>query len=83
MTNENNAVQPSFEDALNRLDMIVRQLERGEAPLAQSLELFEEGASLIKNCTRMLDEAEQKVIKLRKGPDGSPEELPFDSLDAE
>ena len=83
MTNENNAVQPSFEDALNRLDMIVRQLERGEAPLAQSLELFEEGASLIKSCTGMLDEAEQKVIKLRKGPDGSPEELPFDGADAE
>lgn len=83
MTNENNSVQPSFEESLNRLDMIVRQLEKGEAPLAQSLELFEEGTSLIKNCTRMLDEAEQKVVKLRKSPDGSPEELPFGGPDAE
>lgn len=73
---ENNA---TFEQSLARLGEIVGQLEKGEAPLAESLALFEEGTALITACTKLLDEAEQKVVKLRKGADGSPEELPFDS----
>ena len=68
----------SFENALKRIDEIVRHLERGDAPLEQSLALFEEGTALIRNCGKMLDEAEQKVVKLRKGEDGAPVELPFD-----
>ena len=51
---------------------------QGDAPLADSLKLFEEGATLITACTKQLDVAEQKVGKLRKGPDGEPEELPFE-----
>ena len=66
----------TFEESLSRLGEIVRTLERGDAPLADSLKLFEEGATLITACTKQLDEAEQKVVKLRKGPDGEPEELP-------
>lgn len=68
----------SFEQALKRIDEIVKQLERGDAPLEQSLTLFEEGTALIKSCGKLLDEAEQKVVKLRKGEDGAPIELPFD-----
>lgn len=68
----------SFEQALGRIDEIVKLLERGDAPLEQSLNLFEEGTRLIKNCGKLLDEAEQKVVRLRKGADGQPEELPFD-----
>lgn len=68
----------TFEDSLSRLGEIVRSLERGDAPLADSLKLFEEGAGLIAACTKELDDAEQKVVKLRKGPDGEPEELPFE-----
>lgn len=68
----------TFEDSLSLLGEIVRTLERGDAPLADSLKLFEEGATLITACTKQLDEAEQKVVKLRKGPDGEPEELPFE-----
>ena len=68
----------TFEDSLSRLGEIVRTLERGDAPLADALGLFEEGAALITACTKELDEAEQKVVKLRKGPDGEPEELPFE-----
>ena len=70
--------KPSFEEKLKRLGDIVRALEGGDAPLADSLKLFEEGATLITACTKQLDEAEQKVVKLRKGPDGEPEELPFE-----
>ncbi len=68
----------SFEQSLARLEEIVKLLEKGDAPLAESLGLFEEGTGLIRSCGKMLDEAEQKVVQLRKGPDGEPEELPFE-----
>ena len=67
----------SFEDSVKRLDEIVKLLERGDAPLSESLKLFEEGPSLKSNCDTLLNESEQKVVKLRKGQDGEPEELPF------
>ena len=64
--------EPRFEEALGRLEEIVRHLERGDLPLDDSLALYEEGTSLIKTCSKMLDEAEQKVVKLAKGADGAP-----------
>jgi exodeoxyribonuclease VII small subunit len=70
--------EKTFEQSLGRLEEIVRLLEKGDAPLAESLGLFEEGAGLIRTCGAMLDQAEQKVVQLRKGPDGAPEELPFE-----
>ena len=69
---------PSFEQQLTRLGDIVRQLERGDAPLAESLGLFEEGAALVASCTKKLDEAEQRIVKLRAGADGEPVEEPFE-----
>lgn len=68
----------SFEQSMARLDEIVRHLEKGDMPLNDSLALFEEGTALIRSCEKQLDEAEQKVVKLRKGPDKEPEELPFE-----
>ena len=68
----------SFEQSLARLDEIVRHLEKGDLPLSDSLKLFEEGTGLLSTCNRMLDEAVQKVVKLRKGADRSPEEMPFE-----
>ena len=72
------AEQKSFEQSLGRLDEIVRHLEKGDLPLSESLALFEEGTGLLAACSKMLEEAEQKVVKLRKGPDRQPEELPFE-----
>lgn len=69
----------SFEESLKRLDEIVKSLERGDVALSESMKLFEEGTRLIGDCGSMLDEAEQKVVRLKKGQDGSPEELPFDA----
>lgn len=69
--------EKTFEQSLQRLEEIVKLLEKGDAPLAESLGLFEEGAGLVKACSAQLDEAEQKVVQLRKGADGAPEELPF------
>ena len=68
----------SFEQSLSRLDEIVKHLEKGDLPLNDSLALYEEGTGLIKACSKMLDEAEQKVVKLRKGPDRSPVETEFE-----
>ncbi len=67
----------SFEDQITRLEEIVAALEKGDAQLAASLALFEEGTKLAASCTAMLDEAEQKVVALMKGPDGAPVETPF------
>lgn len=68
----------SFEDSLTRLDEIVRHLEKGDMPLNDSLKLYEEGTGLIAACSKMLDDAEQKVVSLKKGPDRAPVESPFE-----
>ena len=72
------AEKMSFEQSLQRLDEIVRHLEKGDLPLSDSLGLFEEGTGLLASCSKMLESAEQKVVKLRKGADRQPEELPFE-----
>ncbi|MEG2000963.1 MAG: exodeoxyribonuclease VII small subunit [Evtepia sp.] len=56
--------KPNFEQAMGRIEEIVRALERGDRPLDESLSLFEEGSKLVKQCAGLLDKAEQKVIKL-------------------
>lgn len=67
----------NFETSIQRLEEIVTRLERGEAPLEESLALFEEGAGLLRGCTQLLDQAEQKVTLLMAGADGKPMETPF------
>ena len=69
----------TFEQQLARLEEIVAALEKGDAHLADSLKLFEEGTKLIAACSKQLDQAEQQVVKLMKGTDGTPVELPFES----
>lgn len=71
----------TFEAQLQRLEEIVAALEKGDAPLADSLKLFEEGTKLIAACSKQLDQAEQQVVKLMKGADGAPVELPFGEED--
>ena len=68
----------TFEQAMARLEEIVKQLEQGDASLEDALTLFEEGTRLMKKCTTQLDNAEQKVSKLLAGPDGNPKEEPFE-----
>ena len=53
-------------------------LTDGDTTLDASMALFEEGTALLRRCGAMLDAAEQRVVQLRKGPDGAPQELPFD-----
>ena len=71
------ATEWTFEKAMTRLEQIVGMLESGRCTLDESLKLFEEGTSLMKQCSSLLDKAEQKVVKLSAGPGGKPVEEPF------
>jgi exodeoxyribonuclease VII small subunit len=70
---------PKFEECLQRLEKIVHELEKGEAPLEQSLTLFEEGMQLSAACRKELEEAEGKVEILLK-QNGKLHAEPFDVL---
>ena len=60
----------TFEQALSRLETIVRDLESGDIELEKSLELFEEGISLSSVCSKLLKEAKQKVEILVENNNG-------------
>jgi exodeoxyribonuclease VII small subunit len=72
----------TFEESMNRIEEIVKTLENGDKPLEEALNLFEEGTSLIASCGKTLDEAQQKVVKLQKGEDGSPVETDFETVES-
>lgn len=67
--NENNK---TFEENMQRLEQIVRSMEKGEVPLEESLKLFQEGTDLVLACGKLLDNAELQVKKVMTSPDGSP-----------
>jgi exodeoxyribonuclease VII small subunit len=71
----------NFEASLAELEQIVAQLEAGDLPLEQSLELFERGVRLSRECQKRLDEAERKVETLLKNEDGSHRVVPFDEAE--
>jgi len=60
----------SFEDALSRLESIVSRLESGQAPLEESITLYEEGALLKAHCESRLKAAQLRVEKIVVGADG-------------
>ena len=67
----------TFEASMVRLEQIVRIMERGDAPLEESLKLFQEGTELVRNCGKLLEEAQLQVRKIMTAPDGSPVEEAF------
>ncbi len=62
----------SFEQALEALEQIVDDLERGDVPLDQSIRIYERGEALKAHCDRLLKAAEDKVEKIRLSRDGQP-----------
>ena len=69
----------SFEAALARLEEIVRTLERGEAPLDKSIELYQEGDKLKRHCEARLKAAQARIEQIAFGSDGKPTGAkPFD-----
>ena len=57
---------PKFEDCLQRLEVIVNELEKGDVSLDRALQLFDEGVTLSNSCRKELEEAEGKVEILLK-----------------
>ena len=72
-----------FEKALKRLSSIVAGLEKGDLPLEESLQLFEEGVKLSRYCSDRLEEAERRIEVLVKGKGGKTTEVPFEEADLE
>ena len=67
--------EPSFEEALKGLEAVVGRLESGEAPLEESIRLFEEGMRLSETCRKRLDEADRKIELLLRKPGGVSREV--------
>ena len=67
----------TFEEAVARLEQIVRAMEEGKLSLDESLAVFEEGIALVRFCNGKLESAEQRVRVLLSGADGSMTEAPF------
>lgn len=72
------AVNLPFEEGIEQLERIVRELEQKEVPLEQALNLFRQGIELVQNCNRLLDHAEKQMEILLENPNGELEILPAD-----
>ena len=71
----------SFAEAVARLESIVDQLERGDVPLEQSFELFEEGVRLARLCSAKLNDAEKKIETLSRNETGELNTSSAENLD--
>ena len=67
----------TFEASMQRLEQIVRIMERGDAQLDESLKLFQEGTELVRTCEKMLSDAELQVKKVMTDAAGNPVEENF------
>ena len=72
-----NQKNKTFEESMQRLEQIVRTMERGDVPLEESIRLFQEGTELARNCGKLLEDAKLQVSKIMVSPDGSPTEEEF------
>ena len=72
-----NTGNKTFEENMQRLEQIVRAMERGEVALEESLKLFQEGTALVRSCGKLLDEAELQVKKIMTDANGEPLEEGF------
>ncbi len=70
MANPGDMEELSFEEALQRLEAIVQQLERGDVPLDKSITLYAEGDRLRAQCQKRLDAAQARIEQIIGGPDG-------------
>lgn len=70
-----------FEEAIARLEVIVKAMESDTVSLDESLALYEEGIALTRRLSRELDEAEQRVQILQRTPDGEIKPAPFTSTE--
>lgn len=75
--------EPTFEEELSRLEAIVEGLESGDVLLAELVERYEEGMTVLKSCRKKLADAELRIEQLRAvSADGEAETTAFDEEDA-
>jgi exodeoxyribonuclease VII small subunit len=72
----------SFEASLEALEQIVHELEQGDLPLEKSLELFEQGISLSRQCQERLSQAERRIEVLLRDNQGRPVVSAFEDAKA-
>ena len=72
-----NQPNQSFESNMQRLEQIVRAMERGDVALEESLKLFQEGTELVRSCNELLDKAQLQVKMIMTAQDGAPVEEDF------
>lgn len=63
---KNDIENMSFEEAIKELTNIVGKIEEGQIPLQDSLEQYEKGMALIKQCRKILQKAEERIEKITK-----------------
>ena len=68
------AKELNFEETIKQLEQIVNELEKGDLNLDKSVEKFEEGMQLSKNCTSLLEKAEKRIKILIENSDGISED---------
>jgi exodeoxyribonuclease VII small subunit len=73
----------TFEASLEALEQIVRELEQGDLPLEKSLELFEQGIRLSRECQERLSQAERRIEVLLRDSQGRPVVAPFEDAISE
>ena len=72
-----------FEEALDRLETLVEEMESGDLALEETIARFEEGQKLLRTCGQLLDRAEQRVRTILKRADGALTAEPWDAEEAE
>jgi exodeoxyribonuclease VII small subunit len=72
----------TFEASLEALEQIVRELEQGDLPLEKSLELFEQGIRLSRECQERLSQAERRIEVLLRDNQGRPVVATFEGSNA-
>jgi exodeoxyribonuclease VII small subunit len=82
MTNNEQQTR-TFEASLEALEQIVRDLEQGDLPLEKSLELFEQGIRLSRECQERLSQAERRIEVLLRDSQGRPVVAPFEDAISE
>ena len=73
----------SYEQALARLEQIIRAMESDKIPLEDSLRMYEEGVSIVRRLSAELDEAERKIKILQQNAQGEIVAVDFITNDAE
>ena len=67
-----NLTELTFEDALRQLEAVVKQLESGDVPLDESIDLYERGEALRKHCQARLDAAQARIEQIVTDASGKP-----------